>query len=457
MTFQVGIRYGHGHAQQPPDSLVDTSTRRLVAALAVGVLVLAACGDDDDDDAGPGDDRCRHRGAETTAAPDGTRARHGVDGAAETSGDDGGDGGEVVVGARARTDEPRHRHRRPAPPSTPCCSTTSTRRCSSSTRTATIGPGLAELPEVSDDGTVYTFTLQDGVTFHSGEPLTSADVVWSLEAQRAEGANEAARLASIATVEAPDDQTVVVTLTQPDNDFTYLMTRRGGAVLQADATGLENSANGTGPFTFDEWNVGSSITLARNDDYWGEAPAISGVTFPYFTDPNAAVNAFTTGDVDILTGINTDLVGSLQENPDYVVTEGTTNGEFTLGFNNKQEPFTDPTVRKAIRQAIDKDAYLELQNGFGTIIGGPVPPSDPWYEDLTDVAPYDPTAAAAALEAAGLRRRVRRHAGVAELLPDQRRRVRRAPSWPRSASTSRSRRSSSRCGWSRCTRTTTTT
>ncbi|MET0458751.1 MAG: ABC transporter substrate-binding protein, partial [Ilumatobacteraceae bacterium] len=220
-------------------------------------------------------------------------------------------------------------------------------------------------------------------------------------AQRAEGANETERLASIATVEAPDDQTVVVTLSQPDNDFTYLMTRRGGAVLQADATGLENSANGTGPFTFEEWNVGSSITLARNDDYWGDAPAISGVTFSYFTDPNAAVNAFTTGDVDILTAVNTDLVGPLQENPDYVVNQGTTNGEFTLGFNNAKAPFDDPTVRKAIRQAIDKESYKELLNGFGTIIGGPVPPTDPWYEDLTDVAPFDLEASRAALEAAG--------------------------------------------------------
>ena len=264
-----------------------------------------------------------------------------------------------------------------------------------------IEPGLAELPEVSEDGTVYTFTLRDGVTFHSGEPLTSADVVWSLDAQRAEGANEAARLAGIASVEAPDDATVVVTLTEPDNDFAYRMTRRAGAVLQADATGLENTANGTGPFTFVEWNVGSSITLARNDAYWGEAPAISGVTFQYFTDPNAAVNAFTTGDVDILTGVNTDLVGPLQDNPDYVVNEGTTNGEFTLGMNNGREPFSNPDVRKAVRQAIDKEGYKELLNGFGTVIGGPVPPTDPWYEDLTGVVPYDPDAARAALEAAG--------------------------------------------------------
>ena len=124
------------------------------------------------------------------------------------------------------------------------------------------------------------------------------------------------------------------------------------------------------------------------------------MTFLYFTDPNAAVNALTTGDVSILTGVNTDLVAPLQENPDYVVNEGTTNGEFTLGFNNLRDPFTDPAVRKAIRQAIDKEGVLELYNGFGTVIGGPVPPSDPWYEDLTDVAPYDPDAATTAMREA---------------------------------------------------------
>ena len=90
-------------------------------------------------------------------------------------------------------------------------------------------------------------------------------------------------------------------------------------------------------------------------------------------------------------------------------------------MNNSRQPFNDPDVRRAVRQAIDKEAYRELNNGFGTIIGGPVPPSDPWYEDLTDVAPYDPDAARALLEGAGVRRRARRHAEVAQLLPAKRR------------------------------------
>ena len=204
--------------------------------------------------------------------------------------------------------------------------------------TGEIEPGLADLPEVTDDATTYTFTLQDGPTFHSGEPLVADDVVWTLEQQIAPGANEAERLASIDTVEATDDRTVVVTLCQPDSDFLYLMTRRGGAVLQASTDDRENTANGTGPFVLEDggWNVGASISLTRNDDYWGDVPSISEVTFQYFTDQNAMFNAFTTGDVDIVTGIlEPELVEPLRDDPDYVVNEGTTNGEFTLGVQQR--------------------------------------------------------------------------------------------------------------------------
>ncbi|MFV0308243.1 MAG: ABC transporter substrate-binding protein [Desertimonas sp.] len=262
--------------------------------------------------------------------------------------------------------------------------------------------GLVELPEISEDGCTYTITVPDGITFHNGDPLTASDIVWSLDAFRAETGVGAENLATIAAVEAPDDHTVVITLSQRDNDLLFRLSRREGAVLQADATDLGNTAVGTGPFTLSQWNQGSSITLTRYDGYHGDPAGVAEVTFQYFTDPNAAVNALTSGDADLLTGVNTDLVGQFEGDDDYVVTQGTTNGEFTLGMNNTREPFDDPDVRRAIRQAIDKEGYLALLNGFGTIIGSPVPPTDPWYEDLTGVAPYDPEAAAQALRDAGV-------------------------------------------------------
>jgi peptide/nickel transport system substrate-binding protein len=378
--------------------------RRLAGLLIVGALAMAACGDDDDSTAttagGAATTTAGSSGDAATTTPEGTAPTSAGNDVATTAATGGGEDREVTVGAVLE------------PTSLDIVTVAGAaldqvlldnvyETILKLDADGKVGAGLADLPEVSADGTTYTFTLHDGVTFQSGEPLTSADVKWSLDAQRAKGANEAARLAGIVSVDAPDDKTVVVTLDSRDNDFAYRLTRRAGAVLQADAKDLKNTANGTGPFRLTDWTVGSSITLERFDDYWGTKPSISGVTFQYFTDPNAAVNAFTTGDLDILTGVNTDLVGPLKDNPDYVVNEGTTNGEFTLGFNNKKAPFTDPAVRKAIRQAIDHEAYKELNNGYGTLIGGPVPPTDPWYEDLTGLVPYDPAAAKAVLDKVG--------------------------------------------------------
>jgi peptide/nickel transport system substrate-binding protein len=269
-----------------------------------------------------------------------------------------------------------------------------------STPDGEISPGLAELA-ISEDRLTYTLTLQEGVTFHDGDPLTASDVVWTLDQLRGEGGFEAPRLASVETVEAPDDTTVVITLAQPDNDLAFHLSQRAGAVLNEGATDLENSANGTGPFVFDEWNQGSSITLVRNDAYWGEPASIAEITFQYFTDPNAAANALSDGDIDLHVRIDTDLVEQFEDNPDFVVFDGPTNGEFTLGMNNADEVLSDQRVRQAITQAIDKQGLLDLYRGYGTLIGAPVPPFEPWYEDLSSLYPYDPDAARALLEEAG--------------------------------------------------------
>ncbi len=125
------------------------------------------------------------------------------------------------------------------------------------------------------------------------------------------------------------------------------------------------------------------------------------MTFQYFTDPNAAVSALQDGDADLLTLADTELVTQFEDNPDYVISTGPSNGEFTLGFNNSDEALSDQRVRQAITQAIDKQGLIDLNNGYGTIIGGPVPPFEQWYEDLTELYPYDPEAARALLEEAG--------------------------------------------------------
>ena len=248
----------------------------------------------------------------------------------------------------------------------------------------------------------------------------------------------------------------MITLTEPDNDLAFNLGQRAGAVLNEGATGLENTANGTGPFTLGEWNQGSSITLVRNDDYWGEPATIAEVTFQYFTDPNAAANALLDGDTDLHVGVDTDLVEQFEGNPDYVITNGPTNGEFTLGINNADEALSDQRVRQAITQAIDKQGLIDLNSGYGTLIGAPVPPFEPWYEDLTGLYPYDPDAARALLEEAGYGDGLELTFVVPNIYPTVRPTTS-CRSSPTSASPSTCRPSSSRRGSSRCTPTTTTT
>ena len=319
-----------------------------------------------------------------------------------------------------------------------------------------ISPGLAEL-EISEDRLTYTLTLQEGVTFHDGDPLTASDVVWTLDQLRGEGGFEAPRLASVETVEATDDATVVITLTQPDNDLAFHLGQRAGAVLNEGATGLENSANGTGPFTLGEWNQGTSITLVRNDDYWGEPATISEITFQYFGDRfSAAANA--------LARRRHRPPRQGRHRPGRAVRgqsrlqhhEGPTNGEFTLGMNNADEVLSDQRVRQAITQAIDKQGLIDLYRGYGTLIGAPVPPFEPWYEDLSGLYPFDPEAARALLEEAG-------YADGLELTfvaPNVYRPMRWTTSCrssPTSASRSTLKPSSSRPGSTGCSSTTTTT
>ena len=171
-------------------------------------------------------------------------------------------------------------------------------------------------------------------------------------------------------------------------------------MLNEGATGLENSANGTGRSSSTS-GTRARRSPSRNDDYWGEPASIAEITFQYFTDPNAAANAPPRRRHRPPRRIDTDLVEQFEDNPDFVITDGPTNGEFTLGMNNADEVLSDQRVRQAITQAIDKQGLIDLYRGYGTLIGAPVPPFEPWYEDLSGVYPYDPDAARALLEEAG--------------------------------------------------------
>ncbi|MBY5977489.1 ABC transporter substrate-binding protein [Phaeobacter italicus] len=268
-------------------------------------------------------------------------------------------------------------------------------------------PGLAESWEISEDGLTYTFRLQDGVTFHDGTSMDAEDVKFSLDRARAEDSTNAqkALFADIASVDAVDPLTVQITLSQPNGNLLFNLAW-GDAVIVAPESidTIKTAPVGTGAFTFTNWVQGDRIDLARNPDYWGEAPALSAATFKFISDPTAAFAAMMAEDVDAFSGFPApENLPQFEADPRFQVLVGSTEGETILSINNKQAPFDNPKVRAAVAHAIDRQAIIDgAMFGYGTPIGTHFAPHNPAYVDLTGTSAHDPEKARALLAEAGL-------------------------------------------------------
>ena len=266
----------------------------------------------------------------------------------------------------------------------------------------TIQPQLATSYDVSEDGLTYTFHLREGVTFSDGTAFDAADAVHSINRVLAEDSQSArkSQLAVINSVEATDPQTLTVTLSQRSISLPYNLSYLW---MVPEGFDSQTETDGTGPYTLDAWTKGSTLALKAREGYWGDSPKNDAVTFHYYTDATAMTNALSAGDIDIITSLQSpDALATFQGNSDFVVSEGTSTTKELLAFNDAQAPFNDARVRQAIYSAIDREKLLEsIWGNAGQVIGSMVPPSDPWYEDLTSVNPYDPERSKALLAEAG--------------------------------------------------------
>lgn len=268
----------------------------------------------------------------------------------------------------------------------------------------TTSPLLATDQQVSEDGLTYTFKIRDDVKFHSGKALTSADVKASLEAVLSPD-SQSARKSSLSVIDqiaTPDDHTVVFTLKQRSISFPYLLSYVW--IVNADAKDLDKAEDGTGPYTLKEWKRGSTLTLDRWSGYWGDQAKNKQIIFNYFTEAAAEDTALTSGRIDVITNVqNPDSLDQFKQNSKLTVSEGQSTTKELLAFNDRVAPFNDVKVRQAIYSAIDRKKLLNaIWGDYGTLIGSMVPPSDPWYEDLTDTNPYDPARSKSLLTEAGL-------------------------------------------------------
>ncbi|WP_369370604.1 ABC transporter substrate-binding protein [Promicromonospora sp. Populi] len=268
-----------------------------------------------------------------------------------------------------------------------------------------VQPQLAESWELNGNRTVYTFMLHESVTFSDGSPFTADDVVASIgRVQDDWTLSLRSKMDVVERAEAISDTEVAVTLAHPSNSWLFDMGTSVGAMFPDDLSAdLATETVGTGPYTVEEVAPGEQITLAARDDYWGEAPAVTDVTVRYFADANAQANAVRAGDIDMAYNLQApDLLTGLEGDERLQVIDGTSTGEVLLALNNAEPPFDDLDVRRAVMYAIDRQAVLDTAwAGRGELIGSMVPPTDPYYQDLTDAYPYDPDRARELLRDAG--------------------------------------------------------
>jgi len=266
-----------------------------------------------------------------------------------------------------------------------------------------VEPLLATKYTTSSDGLTYTFTLRDGVKFHSGKALTSAAVKTSIERVLADASQSArkSQLAVISGIQTPDDKTVVISLKSRSISLPYNLSYVW--IYGPGTTNYKTSEDGTGPYTLGTWKRGSSLSLERWNGYWGDKAKNKEVVYDYFTDASALSNALLTNQVDVVTSIQSpDSLTQFEGNKSYTISNGKSTTKELLAFNDKVAPFDKAEVRKAVYSAIDTKKLLSsIWGKYGTLIGSMVPPSDPWYEDLTKVNPYDVSLAKKELAEAG--------------------------------------------------------
>ena len=267
-------------------------------------------------------------------------------------------------------------------------------------------PSLAKEWTKSEDGLTYTFTLQDNVLWHDGEPFTSEDVVFSVdEFLRETHPRLRASLVHVESIEAPDEKTVVFTLKQPFGPFLGIFEVGTMPMIPKhiyEGTDYANNpANntpiGTGPFKFEEWVRGSYIHLVKNEDYYMEGkPHLDEIYYQVIPDAASRAVAFETGQVDLLPG------GSV-ENFDIPRLTAMDNVCYTndgweffgphswMWMNMHEGPMTDKNLRKAVMHALDREfARDALWNGNGTVATGPVSSVTRFYEPGTPDISYNP-------------------------------------------------------------------
>jgi len=250
-------------------------------------------------------------------------------------------------------------------------------------------PDLAESYDISEDGTVYTFRLRDGLTFHDGTSLTSADVLFTIEqAQHPE--MKSARRADWegVSVSAPDPRTVVFTL--PHAYAPFLENTALGIlpkVLWSDVSAeefpfhpLNTRPVGSGPYRVDDFKTSSTGSATRYElsafeNFALGRPYLGKITFLFYRNEEELIAAFNAGRIDSIASVSPSAVETLMRRNIYIARAALPRTFGVFLNQSKNTVLAEPAVRSALRAAVDKERLIdEILKGYGVALDGPIPP-----------------------------------------------------------------------------------
>lgn len=282
-----------------------------------------------------------------------------------------------------------------------------------------VQPMLASSWTANSKDTEYTFQLRHGVTFSSGDPMTSADVVFSLQYALKQNGCEGYVLNSgfnneVTSVKAAGPYTVVVKLRTPDPIFLKTMSQQvvildskvveaHGGDSKAGARWLSTHAAGSGPFTLTSYEPDDQIVLTARKGYWGGTPAPSKVVIRIVSDPSSMELLASSGAINMAFDVPLQDLPKVASNANLKVISNPSQFYYNVGFNVKMAPLNDLRVRQALTYATPFNQIVSTYGyGYATGTVGPLLPVMPGYQKLPNPYPYNPAKAKSLLTAAGV-------------------------------------------------------
>jgi len=270
-------------------------------------------------------------------------------------------------------------------------------------------PEVAESWEASADAATWRFKIRQGLTFHSGKPLTTQDVVNSINFHRGEDSTSAAGplVAPIVEIGTDGDDTVVIELEGGNADFPFILSDYHLTIHPADGDGIDwRSADGLGCYKLVNFNPGVLTTMEKNPDYWDADNRgwFDSIEMLALVDLNARTTALVSGDVDAIDKLDLKTVGLLGRNPGVNIHSVAGTQHYTFAMDCREAPYNDVNVRLALKHAINREELVEkILFGYGSVGNDhPIGSGQRFYNDEMPQTPYDPDKAKFYLKQAGL-------------------------------------------------------